>query len=156
MGWQTSGEEASMSAEQNKALVRSWLEAVDSGDVSVVEKFLDPDYVDHNPPPFPGMPPGLEGARRAFIHGLDAFSGFHHEIEEQYADGETVITRLVGYGKHTGDFLGIPPTGKDVRMEGIAIHRIVERKLVEHWAQIDAVGLLVQLGAIPPPGTAAP
>jgi predicted ester cyclase len=62
----------------------------------------------------------------------------------------------VGYGKHTGDFLGIPPTGKDVRMEGIAIHRIAEHKLVEHWAQIDAVSLLVQLGAIPPPGTAAP
>jgi predicted ester cyclase len=41
-------------------------------------------------------------------------------------------------------------------MEGIAIHRIAERKLVEHWAQIDAVGLLVQLGGIPPPGTVAP
>ena len=130
-----------MSTEQNRALVRSWLQAVDSGDVSVVKQFVHPDYVDHNPPPF---------------HGLDAFSDFYHEIEEQYVDGDTVITRLVGYGKHTGDFLGIPPTGKDVRMEGIAIHRIAERKLVEHWAQIDAVGLLVQLGAIPPPGTVAP
>ncbi len=145
-----------MSMESNKALVRSWLEAVDTGDVGVVEKFLDPGYVDHNPPPFPGLPPGIEGARQAFIQGLDAFSDFHHEIEDQYADGDTVINRIVGYGKHAGDFLGIPPTGTDVRMEGIAIHRIAGGKIVEHWAQIDAAGLLMQLGAIPPPGTAAP
>ena len=145
-----------MSMEANKALVRSWLEAVDTGDVGVVEKFLDPGYVDHNPPPFPGLPPGIEGARQAFVQGLDAFSDFHHEIEDQYADGDTVISRIVGYGKHAGDFLDIPPTGRDVRMEGIAIHRIAGGKIVEHWAQIDAAGLLMQLGAIPPPGTAAP
>jgi predicted ester cyclase len=145
-----------MSTEANKALVRSWLEAVDTGDVSVVKQFLDPGYVDHNPPPFPGLPPGIEGARQAFVQGLNAFSNFHHEIEDQYADGDTVVSRIVGYGKHTGDFLGIPPTGKDVRMEGIAIHRIAGGKIVEHWAQIDAAGLLIQLGAIPTPGTSEP
>jgi len=145
-----------MSMEANKALVRSWLEAVDTGDVSVVENFLDPRFTEHNPPPFPDLPPGIEGARQAFLQGLDAFSDFHHEIEDQYADGDTVISRIVGYGKHTGEFLGIPSTGRDVRMEGIAIHRIAGGKIVEHWAQIDAAGLLMQLGAIPPPGTAAP
>jgi predicted ester cyclase len=145
-----------MSTEANKALVRSWLEAVDTGDVSVVERFLDPGYVDYNPPPFPDLPPGIEGARQAFVQGLRAFSDFHHEIEDQYADGDTVISRIVGYGKHTGDFLGVAPTGKDVRMEGIAIHRIAGGKIVEHRAQIDAAGLLMQLGALTPPGTAAP
>lgn len=141
-----------MSAEQNKTLVRRWLEGVDTGDVKVVDEFLGGGYTDHNPPPFPGLSPGVEGAREAFSYALKAFSNFHHEISDQYADGDRVITRITGYGKHTGEFLGIPPTGKDVKMEGIAVHRIVDGKLVEHWGQIDALGLLIQLGAVPPPG----
>ncbi len=141
-----------MSAEQNKTLVRRWLEGVDTGDVKVVDEFLGGGYTDHNPPPFPGLSPGVEGAREAFSYALKAFSNFHHEISDQYADGDRVITRITGYGKHTGEFLGIPPTGKDVKMEGIAVHRIVDGKLVEHWAQTDALGLLIQPGAVPPPG----
>jgi len=144
-----------MSAEQNKALVQRWLEGVDTGDVRVVDEFVSADYADHNPPPFPGLSPGIEGSREAFSHALKVFSDFHHEINDQYADGDWVITRITGYGKHTGEFLGIPPTGKDVKMEGITVHRIVDGKLVEHWAQQDALGLLIQLGAVPPPGQGA-
>jgi predicted ester cyclase len=141
-----------MSTEENKAFVRRWLRDVDTGDVGVVEKYVSRSYVDHNPPPFPIEGIGFEGAKQAFEYALGAFSDFHHEVEDQYADGDRVITRITAYGKHTGEFLGIPPTGKDVKMEGIAIHRIVDGQLVEHWAQIDAAGLLMQLGAIPPPG----
>jgi predicted ester cyclase len=47
--------------------------------------------------------------------------------------------------------MGIPPTGKDVQMQGIAIHRIADGKLVEHWSTADGLGLLVQLGVVPPP-----
>jgi predicted ester cyclase len=141
-----------MSTEDNKALVRRWLSDVDTGDIGVVEKYVSRSYDDHNPPPFPVERIGFEGAKQGFQYALGAFSDFHHEIEDQYADGDRVITRITGYGKHTGDFLGIPPTGKDVKMEGIAIHRIVDGQLVEHWAQVDAAGLLMQLGAIPPPG----
>jgi len=103
-----------MSTEENKALVRRWLERVDIGDIGGVDEFLGSDYLDHNPPPFPGLTSGTEGARQAFSYALKAFSDFRHEIEDQYADGDRVITRVTGYGKHTGDFLGIPPTGKDV------------------------------------------
>jgi predicted ester cyclase len=145
-----------MSTEENKALIRRWLEGVDTGEIAVVDEFLDSRYVDHNPPPFPGLSSGIEGARQAFTYALNAFSEFRHEIEDQYADGDRVITRLTGYGKHTGEFLGIPPTGKEVKMEGIAIHRIADGKIVEHWAQIDAVGLLQQLGAIPLPEQGPP
>ena len=99
--------------------------------------------------------PASRASGRPFPYALKAFSDFHHEINDQYADGDRVITRITGYGKHTGEFLGIPPSGKDVKMEGIAVHRIVDGKLVEHWAQIDALGLLIQLGAVPPPGQSA-
>jgi predicted ester cyclase len=141
-----------MSTEDNKALVRSWLAGVDTADPAVIEKFLPDAYADHNPPPFPGLSPGIEGARQAFAYALTAFSDFRHEIKAQYADGDVVISRIVGYGTHTGDFLGVPPTGKEVSMEGIAIHRVADGRLVEHWGTVDALGLLQQLGAIPGPG----
>lgn len=141
-----------MSTEDNKALVRRWLQDVDTGDVGVVDKYVAPSIVDHNPPPFQGPATGIEGARHAFSYALGAFSGFRHEIEDQFADGDHVITRITGYGTHSGEFMGIPATGREVKMEGIAIHRIVDGQLVEHWAQVDSTSLLMQLGAIPPPG----
>lgn len=65
------------------------------------------------------------------------------------------MSRITGTGVHTGEFLGIPPTGRRVSMSGIAIHRVQDGRIVEHWAQIDALGLLQQLGAVPAPGTAS-
>ncbi len=140
-----------MSAEQNKAIVRRFLEAVDTGDIAILDEFVAPNYNDHNPPPYPGLAPGLEGAKQAFALSLAAFSDFHHTIHDQIAAGDKVVTRITAYGTHTGELIGIPPTGKQVTMTGIAIHRIANGKLVEHWAQIDAFGLLQQLGAIPVP-----
>jgi len=70
-------------------------------------------------------------------------------IEASVAEGDKVASRVTGYGKHTGIFLGIPPTGKDVTMSGITIHRVTNGKLSEHWAQIDALSLLQQFGVVP-------
>jgi len=140
-----------MSTDDNKKLIQDWLEGVDRGDPAVVDEYLSGSFHDHNPPPFPVAGPGIADARAAFSYALGAFSDFRHEISGQWAEGDTVITRLTGYGKHTGDFLGIPPTGKDVAMEGIAIHRIADGQIVEHWSAVDGLGLMMQLGAIPPP-----
>jgi len=60
------------------------------------------------------------------------------------------VSRVKAWGKHTGDFLGIPATGKEVTMTGIAAHRIANGKIVEHWGQNDVLGLFQQLGAFPP------
>jgi steroid delta-isomerase-like uncharacterized protein len=135
----------------NKALVRELFAKVDTGDVGVLDDHVADGYDDHNPPPFQGPARGLEGARDAFAYALKAFSDFKHEVLAQYADGDTVITRVVGRGRHTGDFMGVPATDKEVSMEGIAIHRFEDGKIVEHWSQVDSLGLLMQLGAVPPP-----
>jgi predicted ester cyclase len=139
------------SADENKALVRAWMEAVDKTDPAVVQRFIASDYVDHNPPPFPGLPPGSEGVRKAFELALAVFSDYRHEIGVQVAEGDLVVSQITGWGRHTGDFLGIPPTGKEVQMSGISIHRVVDGKLFEHWGQIDAFGLFQQLGSMPAP-----
>jgi predicted ester cyclase len=140
-------------SEANKALVRQLFERADKSDIGVIDDVIADSYVDHNPPPFqtPGAT-GAAGARDTFETATKIFSDWQHEVLAQFSDGDFVITRVVGRGRHTGDFLGIPATDKDVQMEGIAIHRIENGKVVEHWGQVDGMGMLVQMGAVPPPG----
>jgi predicted ester cyclase len=138
-----------MSAEENKALVRHWIEEIDKADPSVVAQYIAEDYVDHNPPPHPGLPPGQEGSRRAFELSLGVFSNYHHEIHHMIAEGDLVVTHLTGFGRHTGELLGMPASGKEIQMTGISIHRVANGKLVEHWAQFDAFGMFVQMGSMP-------
>ena len=139
-------------SEQNKQLVRRFFEQIDTGEPAILAEFVAQGYNDHNPPPFPDLPPGIDGARKAFNLALEGFSDFKHEILDQVAEGDKVVTRLKASGRHTGDFLGSPATNKDVTMEGIAVHRIVDGKIVEHWSTIDAFGLFVQLGVAQLPG----
>jgi predicted ester cyclase len=139
-------------SEANKAIVRALLEGADRSDISVLDETLAPEYDDHNPPPFQGPATGLDGARDAFSAATKIFSDWSHEVVQQFTDGDYVISRVVGRGKHTGEFLGIPASNNDVQMEGIAIHRIVDGRIVEHWSQVDALGMLMQVGAIPAPG----
>lgn len=139
-------------SEANKELIRKMLAGADANDIGVLEEVLADDYVDHNPPPFQGPEPGLAGARDGFTVATKIFSDWHHEVLAQYADGDIVITRVVGRGKHTGEMMGFPASNNEVSMEGIAIHRIADGKIAEHWGQVDAAGLLMQMGAFPPPG----
>jgi steroid delta-isomerase-like uncharacterized protein len=136
-------------ASDPRAAVGRWFERIDRGGVPDVAAYVASDYRDHNPPPFPGLAEGLRGAAQAFRLALDAFGEFHHEIEASIVEGDKVASRVTGFGKHTGTFVGIPATGKQVSMSGISIHRIKDGKLAEHWAQIDALSLLQQMGAIP-------
>lgn len=138
-------------SEDNKALVRKMLAGADANDIGVLGEVLADGYVDHNPPPFQGPGTGLPGARDGFEIATKIFSDWRHEVLAQYTDGDFVITRVVGRGKHTGEMLGIPATNNDVSMEGIAIHRIENGKIAEHWGQVDGTGLLMQMGAFPPP-----
>ena len=64
---------------------------------------------------------------------MTAFPDCYHVIEDQVADADNVVTRVTGFGKHTGEFVGIPATGKQVAMNGISIHRVKGGKLTEHW-----------------------
>lgn len=131
-----------------RAVVGRWFERVDRGGVPDVDHYVVKNYLDHNPPPIPGLSPGVSGLRQVFAFALTAFGDFHHEVVS-ISEGDKVASRVTGYGTHTGDFLGIPATGKQVSMSGITIHRVKDGKLAEHWAQIDALSLLQQMGAVP-------
>lgn len=139
-----------MSTEQNKALVRRFYEEIDKGNLEAMDELVAEDYVDHNPPPFPGLPAGREGLKQAFKLFWKATPGSHH-IEDQIAEGDKVVTRLTAYGKHEGDLPGAPRTGNDLKMSSITIHRIANGKLAEKWSGKDVLAFLTQVGVIPPP-----
>ena len=76
-----------------------------------------------------------------------------HEITMQVAEGDLVVSRIVGRGVHEGELLGIPATNRDVETDGIAIHRVRDGKIVEYWVVVDVARVLQQVGALPgPPG----
>lgn len=134
-------------SEQNKALVRRFYEEIDKGNIEVLDELVAEDYIDHDPPPFPGLPPGREGLKQAFRMFQRATPGVHR-IEEQIAEGDKVVTRLTSTGKHEGDLPGAPRTGNDLKMTSITIHRIAGGKLVEKWAEKDVLGFLQQIGVM--------
>ena len=141
-----------MSAEENKALVRRYFETIDRGDYDALDQFVAVDYVDHNPPPLPGLASGLDGVKQECRYFRQAHPDGRHSIDDQVAEGDKVVTRVTARGTHTGELLGIPATGRELMTTGIAIHRVAGGKLVEHWAESNLLGLLQQLGALPPMG----
>jgi predicted ester cyclase len=139
-----------MTPQENKALVRRFYEEIDKGNLDAMDELVAEDYIDHNPPPFPGFAPGRKGLKQAFELFWKATPGYHH-IEEQIAEGDKVVTRLTSYGKHEGDLPGAPRTGNEMKMTSITIHRIANGKLVEKWSEKDMITLLTQIGVMKPP-----
>jgi predicted ester cyclase len=140
-----------MSAEENKALIRRYFEAIDaacaSGNADILDEFLAPSFVTHTP--FPGVPPTREGAKQIFMAFVSSAPGTH-VIEDLVAEGNKVAGRITANGTHEGELLGIPRTGKHIQMTGMTIWRIAEGKIVEHWSEMNVLSLLEQLGAMPP------
>jgi len=139
-----------MSTEQNKALIRQQYQEIDRKGFANAVELLAPNFVAHLPGA-PG-PMNLE-AFRQYAAAFDAgFPGYRHAIEDQIAEGDKVVTRITWHGTHTGNFQGLPPTGKQVTMTAMNIHRIANGKIVEHRAEFDALGMMQQLGVIPAMG----
>jgi steroid delta-isomerase-like uncharacterized protein len=142
-----------MSTDENKAIVRRFYEEIDKGNIDALDELVDPEYINHAPPPFT-ISPGRRGLKEAFRLFWTATPG-RHEIEDMVAEGDKVVTRMTAYGTHAGDLPGIPATGKSLTMTAIAIHRIADGKIMEHWSAKDELGFLQQLGVIPVSGHAS-
>ncbi len=140
-----------MSTEEIKALDRRWYEEVwNQGNVASFEELASPDMVTHNPPP--GITPDFEGVKQAISIHRTGYPDMHFEIEDQIAEGDKVVTRSTLTGTHRGEWVGIPPTGKQVSIEVITIQRYRGGKMVEAWLAMDMLGWMQQLGVVPPPG----
>lgn len=140
-----------MSARDNKDLVRHVLnELFNNQNLDVVDEYLAPDFVGHNVPP--NISPDRQGVKQFARARANAFSGSRFTIEDQVAEGDQVVTRWTSRHTHTGEFLGVPPTGKEVTITGIMIHQIANGKIKEEWGEYDLFGLFQQLGVVEAPG----
>ena len=140
-----------MSAEQNKALVRQMVEEIfNRGNISLADEFMASDFVEHEELP-PGIPRGREGVKQLTMIMRSAFPDFKATIQDMIAEDDKVVIRMTWTGTQKGEFMGIPPTGKSVSFGVIDIIRAAGGKFVEHWGQMDSMGMMQQLGAIPAP-----
>ena len=126
-----------MSVEENKALVRRFLEEQARGNLDVIDELLSPDFADRSL--LPGQGPTREDFKRAVTEILDAFSILSFSIEEQIAEGDTVVTKYTERSVIRGAFAGLPPTGTEEDFEGIYIHRISDGKIIEEWSQANTL-----------------
>jgi steroid delta-isomerase-like uncharacterized protein len=140
-----------MATEENKALVRQFVEEVqNSGNLALIDELVAATFINHSAPP--GVPPSVEGVRVVMAMFQRAFPDGRMTIEDMVAEGDSVVTRKTFRGTHGGDFMGLPPTGKAVRIGLIDILRITDGRITDHWLESDTLGLLQQLGAVPAPG----
>jgi steroid delta-isomerase-like uncharacterized protein len=134
----------------NAAVVRAFIdEVLNRGDIDGAGRFVWEDVVERVP--LPGQGPGLRGLQDV-LRGMRAvFPDMHWSVAEQLADGDRVLTRFEWTGTHRGPFLGVPATGRPVRVWGMAIDRVLDGRIKDTRILMDAFGLMVQLGAVPPP-----
>jgi steroid delta-isomerase-like uncharacterized protein len=139
-----------MTAENNRTLVRRFLEELfNQRDMAAIDRYLAADYVDHVVPP--GIPPTRDGFRQFVGAFFAALPDFRYTIDDMVASDDRVAVRLTAEGTQQGELMGIPATGNHAAWSEMHIGRIANGAIVEHWGQIDNMGMLQQLGVIPAP-----
>src|SRR5215212_2310625 len=127
-----------MSAQEKKALSNRVAQAISEGDLDALDDLMAPELA--------------EEFKRDVTEIRRAFPDYAGTNVEQIAEGEKVANRFVFMGTHLGEFEGVTPTGKRVEFTGNSIDRVAEGKIVESWVEVDMLGVLRQLGALPGPG----
>jgi steroid delta-isomerase-like uncharacterized protein len=135
--------------EDNKAVLRRFYrEFWSEGRHEVIDELLSDDYVDHQP--LPGSPSGKSGFAALLTTWRTGFPDMQEEVQDLIAEGDKVVGRFTMSGTHTGEFLGLAPTGRRVSMTGIDVVRIRDGRIVEFWYGEQLHDLLQQLGQATP------
>ena len=136
--------------QDNSTIVRRFVdEVINQGKMESAREFVWEDVVEQVP--LPGQGPGLEGLKDILTAMRAAFPDIDFAIKEQISEGDKVVSRFEWTGTHKAAFMGIPATGRPVRVWGIVIDRLVEGRIKDTRILMDTLGLMMQLGALPPP-----
>jgi steroid delta-isomerase-like uncharacterized protein len=127
---------------------RLYHEGLNGGNLDLADELLTPDFKNNG-----GFTeePGPENFKDTIRRMRSAFSDVEYVIEDMVAEGDRVAVRWTMKGKHTGPFMGVEPTGKDVEHRAMVIFRHVDGRIAERWGIVDVMGLLRQLGKVPGP-----
>jgi predicted ester cyclase len=134
-------------SEENIAIVRRLTEeGFVGGKLEVVDDVVAVNCIDHDP--LPGQAQGREGQKQACQMVVNGLSNRRTPQDDYLVVGDTVIENWIFQGTHTGEFMGIPATGKDVEVRGMEMWRCANGKIVERWGVIDSGAVLAQLGVL--------
>ena len=134
-----------MSLEENKAIVRKMIEAINKQNLASLDLLMATDFLYHMPMQ---QIQGLDVMKQGVEEEIHSFPDLHVRIEDMMAEGDKVCIRLKETVTHTGEFRGLAPTGKKLVYTAVAIFRIVEGKIVEGWGVYDQMDFFKQLGVI--------
>ena len=135
-------------SEENKAMVRRLCEeTINKGNFALLDEVVSTDFLYREPTV--GEKRGRAGFRELVTIYRTAFPDLKMTIEEQLAEGDKVVTRWTATGTHRGELMGIAPSGKPIRVQGIVVTRIANGKIVEDTEIYDAFGMFRQLGVLP-------
>jgi steroid delta-isomerase-like uncharacterized protein len=137
-------------AQDNAAIVRAFVDdVITKGNIEAADQYAWDDVVEQVP--LPGQGPGLEGLKDILRAMRTGFPDIVFSIQEQISEQDKVASRFVWTGTHNGEFLGIPATGRPVRVWGIVIDRLEAGRIKDTRIIMDTLGLMAQLGVFPPP-----
>jgi steroid delta-isomerase-like uncharacterized protein len=138
--------------QDNSAIVRRFVdEVINQGKLGSAEEFVWEDVVEQVP--LPGQGPGLEGLKDVLRGMRSAFPDIEFSIKEQVCEGDKVVSRFEWTGTHKAEFMGVPATGRQVRVWGVVIDRLEAGRIKDTRILMDALGLMMQLGALPASAT---
>jgi predicted ester cyclase len=137
--------------DDNKAHVRRFIDFINNDNSAPIDEFFASNYTYHNS----SMPDvkDLSTVKEFNAMAYGAFPDVRFTIEDLVAEGDKVVYRASAHGTHKGEFMGIAPTGKQVRFTSIVISRIANGKFQEDWESMDGMYVLQQLGVLTQPGT---
>jgi steroid delta-isomerase-like uncharacterized protein len=137
-----------MSAEQNKSIVRRWVEeGWNQRNLALIDQLFTPNFYQHETGP---ETVSSSETLKPFVAGyLEAFPDLQFTIEDLIAEGDKVVWRFKAAGTNTGPFMGGPVTGKSITVTGTITFRLENSRMAEAWLNLDVLGLLQQVGIIP-------
>jgi steroid delta-isomerase-like uncharacterized protein len=135
-------------AERNKAVVRRFIEEIQNNkNMDLFDELNAEDFVNLSAPP--GMPSDRESGKMFLGGFLAGFPDSQVTVDDMIAEGDRVATKKTFTGTHTGDFMGIAPTGNRVTLQYVDILRLRDGQIIEHWLSMDQLSFMQQLGVIP-------
>jgi len=137
-------------SQENKAAVRGLYDAINAGNLTALADALADDVVEHEE--IPGLTPDKAGVIQFFKTTIGAMQGFRMSVNEIIAEGDRVSVLGSATGKHTGEYMGIPATGKDLTVPFSDYFRVENGKVAEHWGVMDSGAMLMQMGVMETPG----
>jgi steroid delta-isomerase-like uncharacterized protein len=141
-------EETRVSESENVSVIARFLEEViNQGRLEQADELVAVDFVELDP--LPGQRQGREGLKEVIGMMRAAFPDIHWVVEETVASGDKVVTRFTWTGTHRGTFLGVPASGRSVRVKGVVIDRLVAGKMADSRILMDNFTMMQQLGVIP-------